>query len=412
MKSRVAVTVAILFIALQGEGMNLITPALQTIATAFPSVPFSSIVLVVTITNLVLIPISLLIGVIDRRIITSKNLAIIGLVLFVVAGAAPYFLTNFAAILVARGFYGIGLALCTVLPASLMLQYFKDSSQARLMGYATATRTLGGVVSAAIGGVLAVSGWQYAFLGHLIAIPSLIAVVIWLPRDELPARASRAERAGRAPAERLPASIYLVAVVALVMALTVYPILTFMSTIIADQHLGNAATAGLANSIFAGGGVVAGLLYPLLKKLSARYVITLGFVLLIAGQACMISAASVAMLIAASALAGIAFGVILTEVFVLCDQLSPNSRVSMGVGLAVGFMNIGAFASAYLFTWVMGLLGQSDLRLSFVTGVVINVVVATAFTLVVSRAQLKPPAPREETPAPEPEPAELAADQA
>ena len=102
-------------------GVGTITPALNTIMQAFPDLPISTIYLASTLPSLTVIPATIVAGMLAGDKAKYKTLAIIGIVIFILGGVAPYFSDNFTVILIERAVFGIGLGIISPLGNALIL---------------------------------------------------------------------------------------------------------------------------------------------------------------------------------------------------------------------------------------------------------------------------------------------------
>ncbi|HHX77192.1 MAG TPA: MFS transporter, partial [Firmicutes bacterium] len=249
-----SLTIAIMSIFFLMAGIGAITPGLQSIADAFPTVPFNTILLANTLPSLFIIPASFLAGTVAGSRIKYRTLILGGILLFTCGGAAPIILDNFTLILVTRAIFGIGLGLITPLGNALILNFFEGQARANLLGAGNVSLNAGGIVLQLLGGFLAAINWRYTFLSHLFGLISLVIVYILLKEPE------KVER----PAERktpVPKAVYFYSLLLMLMFLFTFPLMLSMSSIISEEGLGDASAAAVVLSMFTVGGTVAGLVF-------------------------------------------------------------------------------------------------------------------------------------------------------
>lgn len=121
------------------------------------------------------------------KILKTKGIAVIGLLLYIVSGSGAFFLDDINAILVLRALLGVSVGMIMPLSTGLLSYYFPPEDQSRLMGLCAAMNQIGGVIATLIAGVLAKVGWNYAFLVYLMGLLVLVLVLLFLPSERLEA---------------------------------------------------------------------------------------------------------------------------------------------------------------------------------------------------------------------------------
>ena len=124
-KSRSMVTFAVMSVFFVAMGIGTITPAIQSIADAFPDVAFSTLLLVSTLPSLLIIPATLFSGAMAGTKIGYRPLLLVALILFLAGGVAPAFLNNFTTILLSRAVFGIGIGMLSRIGNALVMGLFE-----------------------------------------------------------------------------------------------------------------------------------------------------------------------------------------------------------------------------------------------------------------------------------------------
>ena len=133
--------------------------------------------LLIIVTNLFFLSIS--------RLLRTRAIATMGLLLYVVAGAGCFFVDDIYVLLVLRALLGISVGLIMPLSTGLLAYYFPPEEQARLMGLSAAMNQMGGIVATLLAGLLATIEWRYAFLVYLMGLIAVAMVWLWLPDEQL-----------------------------------------------------------------------------------------------------------------------------------------------------------------------------------------------------------------------------------
>lgn len=161
-----------------------IAPAMGIIREHFQQAPDMMVQLIISLPALFIILTNLLFLKISRHLRT-RTIALIGLVLYVVAGGGCFFLEDLNLILCMRALLGVSVGLIMPLSTGLLAYYFPPEEQARMMGLSAAMNQMGGVVGTLLAGVLATIEWNYSFLVYLFGLIALGMICRWLPNEWL-----------------------------------------------------------------------------------------------------------------------------------------------------------------------------------------------------------------------------------
>ena len=161
-----------------------IAPGLGVIKSHFSSAPDIQIQFIVSIPALLIIITNMLFLQISR-LLRTRPIAIIGLLLYLCAGSGCFFVQSIEMLLFLRSLLGVSVGLVMPLSTGLLSYYFPPSEQARLMGLSAAMNQLGGVVATLLAGILVTIEWNYIFLVYLLGLIALLMVIAWLPNEQL-----------------------------------------------------------------------------------------------------------------------------------------------------------------------------------------------------------------------------------
>lgn len=150
-------------------GVSSIAPAFPSIARSL-DVTTDQIGLLITFFTLPGILFTPIFGILADRY-NRKVILIPSLFLFGIAGTACAFATSFDQLLLFRAFQGVGSAALGVLNLTLIGDLYSGNQRASVMGYNGSVLSIGTAMYPAIGGALAILGWNYPFFLTLIAIP-------------------------------------------------------------------------------------------------------------------------------------------------------------------------------------------------------------------------------------------------
>jgi len=353
MKNKTFLKIAVLSVFFVQMGIGTITPALASIAAAFPDVPFTTLLLVSTLAVLVSVPATLVSGRLAGNVIKYKTLLIIGMVLFIFGGIAPYFMTDFFAILAVRAIFGIGLGIVTPLGAALIIAFFDGEVRAQMMGFGNVAANVGGILFQLLGGIAASAFWGYSFLVHGLGIVTLI-LILFLPE---PAKAPCTSAGEIKP--KMPASVYGFAFAIFAIMILLYPLLVNMSTLIAVGGMGGPADAALVLTMFTVGGMIAGFIFAKVFRIFQKNTFALGLGLLAIAMASIGFGNTILFMYIGATAAGFGFSFIIPTIFMDLGAAVHPSQIPTASGIVLASMNIGGFTSAYFFALMAYVLGQT-----------------------------------------------------
>ncbi|MBQ8956965.1 MAG: MFS transporter [Bacteroidales bacterium] len=214
------------------------------------------------------------------KLMKTKTLAIVGLSLYVLAGAGAYFIDNIWLLLFFRALLGVSVGMVMPLSTGLLAYYFPPEQQASLMGLSAAMNQMGGAVATLLSGFLAGISWNCAFLVYLLGLISLGLVVAFLPNERL--AKDKVENAEKQSIGKLMKKFH-PSVVGMLLAMAlffIYPTnfaITSLSNTALSSNTITLIMVGLDLIAFVGGLFFGQLMRPLRK--SMKYVAPVGFLL-------------------------------------------------------------------------------------------------------------------------------------
>ncbi|WNM28458.1 MFS transporter [Demequina capsici] len=169
-------------------GSVLITPILPQLSEHFGSVPGAEVLvpMIVAIPALMIAVFAPFAGqIVDR--LGRRNLLVIAMVAYALAGTAPAYLESLQSILLSRVLVGVCEAAIMTACTTLIVDYFHQPERRnRYLGLQTVATTLGATAFIVIGGALGVGGWHTPFWMYSVAIvlAVLMVVSLWEPTRE------------------------------------------------------------------------------------------------------------------------------------------------------------------------------------------------------------------------------------
>ena len=146
-----------------------ISPALGLIAQHFSEADPVLIKLILTAPSLTVIPFSFISSYLTSKI-PKRSIVLIGITIYVLAGAGAQFADNIWLLLILRFVLGAGIGLVPPLSFTLISDHFHGEERARMMGYNTAFSNIGGIVTMLVAGFLASFSWRMPFNVYLLGV--------------------------------------------------------------------------------------------------------------------------------------------------------------------------------------------------------------------------------------------------
>ncbi len=162
-------------------GVASLTPAFPSIAEHF-DLEYKKIGMLITAFTLPGIFLTPFLGILADRL-GRKTILVPALFLFALAGFACSFAPSYHVLLIFRFIQGIGGASLGSLNVTLIGDLFTEKERPAAMGYNASVLSIGTAAYPALGGALAMFGWNYPFYFPLLAIPAGLLVIYKL---ELP----------------------------------------------------------------------------------------------------------------------------------------------------------------------------------------------------------------------------------
>ncbi|HPF52716.1 MAG TPA: MFS transporter [Draconibacterium sp.] len=163
-------------------GVASLTPAFPDIIRYFNISPqqVGGLIVAFTLPGVILTPFT---GILADRY-GRKLILIPSLFLFGIAGFACMFTKDFFWLLVLRFIQGVGASSLSSLNITLVGDLFEGRQRTSVMGYNASVLSIGTASYPALGGIIAIWGWQYIFALPILAIPLALVVLKGLKNPE------------------------------------------------------------------------------------------------------------------------------------------------------------------------------------------------------------------------------------
>lgn len=376
-KSKSKIQLGIYLIAILMMGVVGVASSMGVVAAAFPEVSMTNIqVGLISVPCIVIMVVTLLMGKL-MQMFSKKVLAIVAIVLFLVGGILPGFMSSFTAIIVLRGVFGVGVGILQVVSTALVAENFEGAEREKVQGNLQAFQMLGCAVLVFVGGWLAAKGWRVAFYVHALAIVSLVAAILFIPNVKPTAAAAKADDK---PAEKakLTGKMWVWMVVAFFVFCTGQVYSNNNAFLVVDKGIGDSAASGLGMAFFCAGGILMGLLYGKLAKALGKFTMAAGFFVMAASYVVMAVAPSIAVFYIGCLIFGLGMSVVMPNVFLNVGSSVAPAAVGLALSIATCVQNFGQFCSPYIVSPLTGLFGGSASVAAFYVAAGIGAVLGVA----------------------------------
>lgn len=323
-----------------------IAPSLPQIAEVFRDVPSASMLtkMVLTVPALVIALTGPFIGrALDKW--GRVRLLILALLLYGISGAAPYLLNDLYLILVCRAILGLSVSIIMTATNTLIGDYFAPSERSVFLGLQGVFMAVGGVIFISIGGVLADISWRLPFLIYLVAFIGAPLAFFYL--KEIVIDQSQSKRLDRYRPTWRQIMIFSLAFSGMIVF---YMIPVQIPFLLREMGIEKNALSGIAiatTTVF--GALISSFYSKILERLSYSKIYVLIFLLGAVGYFIAFSAQTYAMVLVATGVSGLAFGMLFPNTNMwLIQESKPHNRGRI-LGALTFSIFIGQFFSPILF---------------------------------------------------------------
>lgn len=351
-----------------------ISPALAAIAAAYPDISETTIALLITIPTIVVTIVSLFTAKLNQYL-SKKNMVLLGILLVIVSGFVPFFISNFTVILITRGILGVGVGLINPMAASLPMDHYpegKDRDQA--LGMQSAFSGGSAILFTLIGGYLANTGWKNSFFVYLV--PIILLVIVWITLPDL--GTVKGGNGGKVIFEK-PGILYTVFIF---VYMAMFNTLSLNVSYLVTNAGGTAVDSGYVTSAFSLLAFLGGLVFAYVAGLFKRF--TLAFGLFLSGAGLMIMGATgiIPVMMLGAAVCGIGMCTVMPACIGKISAKSSPAAATFAISLFMAGSSVGQAATPYVVSALSTLGGKTVPAYYMIPG--IGVIVMAVLNAVVN----------------------------
>ena len=359
--------IAILSMFLMTGAASLLTPALETFSVHWPD---QNVNLMATIPTLFIVFGTLISGFLANRM-KYRTIALIGGLLFLIGGCAPYFFDDFWMTLACRAVFGLGNGFLVPIGTALVVGLYDGQKQAKMLGYGTLALNLGAIILQTLGGFLAEIDYRLVFLGHLFVLIAIV-MAFFLPEPRY-----EETQTGKKEKFVYPKGVIIAGLLMCIFCILDFAVMMNVSYLFVERGAGDAMMAGMALNFYTIMGCVAGLVYGYVFTRIPRWTMPLAYALTALGPALIYFGDSFAVMILGLGCTGFGFA-FMTPLFLSWVGLVTDPKhVAVCTAFVMAMMNIGNFLSTF---WMEGL--QAVFGETLYSVVYMELIIQAIFTVV------------------------------
>ncbi len=306
-------------------GVTSITPAFPKIIEQLNIAP-QEVGLLISVFTAPMVVLTIFLGVLGDRI-SRKMIIAPSLLLFGIAGVGCSLAQDFNTLLIMRFFQGIGCAALFPLAIANIYDMYSGEELTAAMGYNTSINQIGHTLFPAIGGGLAMFGWNYPFLIPILAVPiGLVTLFSTEPRRSDNNQNMR-QYLGMAFGSMKNWKVLGIFTISALMFVIVYgAYLTYLPILLADYFGATSFVIGLIVLVmYVSSATTSSQVAKLARILPGRKLLIVAFILFIPALAYIPLAPSIWAIIPAIAVMGVSWGISVPGVYAVLAELAPPS---------------------------------------------------------------------------------------
>lgn len=365
-----------------GQAALLVNPALASLASQFPDIPYSKITLLSTSISVAAVPACTFAGNTAGKKMKYQTLAIAAALFIIIPGTAAYFISSFYGLLAMRLLVGIGIGLIQPIGNAIIVRTFHGQKAAQMQGIGNVVVNLSSILYQLAAGWVCVYNPSFIWLIHLVLLIPLGLMILFL-EEPAPEHVPDKRHQG------LPIFVYLITALCTTTFMCFYPLITSMSALILTEGLGNTAIGGITGAMFTVGGLLIGILFPALYRRFEKNSLFIGHACWLFGMLLFCAGHRLPWLVIGTLFCGFGFYIVSPATLMYYKNTLPEDKLVPAVGLFSAASNLGSIFSSF-FCSFMEHLGftapRTIIQIGFF-GVIVSAILWLAVVFSASRDQ-------------------------
>lgn len=358
--------------------LSVVAPILGEVSKAFPNASTFELQLVIIMPFFTSIPFSIIAGKLAKRY-DKKNLVVIGLLIYGIAGMLPYLCQTMTLILLCRLITGIGVGMVLPLPNAMIAEHFTGTQRERMLGAATSVANIANVLDSIAVGFILTLGWRYPFLCFSVCLVIMLIAMVGLPK--FPPKTETIEITEKEEHNVSNKSIPRIAYI-LVLCMGLNWMLfgfniTNMALFMESEKIGETWMMGIAICFPGLASIFAGMVFPNFYHKTKNYIAPISIGIFAAGFVVMFFTHSFATQTVANLLIGFGSGMLNPYILNLTSQKVDKIHRDAAYGLVSSGIHIGYLAGPFVQLAIATATGNETYR--FLFGVSAVILIAATF---------------------------------
>lgn len=326
--------------------LSVVAPILGKVGEAFPTASTFELQLVVVMPFIASIPFSIISGKLARKY-DKKNLIVLGLLIYGIAGVTPFFCRTLHQVLIFRLITGIGVGMVLPLPNSIIAELFTGTQRERMLGATTSVANVANVIDSIAVGFILTLGWRYPFLCFLVCILIMFVAIAGLPKCPPVVQdinASSEQFSGTGVPKIVYALLAFMAVNWMFFAFNINNTALFMTS----EHIGLPWMIGIAISLPGGISIISGIVFPNFYHKTRNFLVPIAVAIFAAGYIVMFFTHNFTTQCVANCLIGFGSGLLPPYILNLTSQKVELAKRDAAYGIVTAGIHVGFLSSPFV----------------------------------------------------------------
>ncbi|MBP2651931.1 MAG: transporter [Firmicutes bacterium] len=363
--------------------LSVVAPILGSVAAAFPDASTFQLQLIVIMPFFASIPMSVVAGKLAEKF-DKKNLILVGLAIYGVAGMLPFLAQTMSQILIARLITGIGVGLVLPLPNALIAEHFTGTQRQRMLGLATGVANIANVLDSIAVGFILLYGWRYPFLCFAICLVIMAIAIFGLPKSAPNKQAVVDVVDNHLASKSIPKIVYalvgFMTINWMFFAFNIENMALFMTT----ESIGLPWMIGIAVCLPGGASIISGAIFPNFYNKTKNYLVFLSIAIFAIGYVTLYCAHDFAVQSVANILIGLGSGMLAPYILNLTSQKVEPAHRDAAYGLVTSGIHMGFLLAPFVQLIMATISGNESFRFLYGASAAILIVCTIVLGLCVN----------------------------
>ncbi|MHC5229687.1 MFS transporter [Enterococcus sp. LJL99] len=345
--------VGILSLSLVTGAATAVTTIIPLIAQNFPEQSLTSIESLITISSL-----SALVTILMNEFIVQwiglKKTIIIGLLMGMIAGIAPFFFTSYILFYCTRILLGLGIGLYSPHAISLIALFYTGEQRNTLLGMQMGISALGNALLLISSGWLASFYWKAAFFVYLLLGVIALLIYIFVPAIKTNKKGSNQEKTS------LSMTIKSYLLLCFITFLIIWGVQLKIPSFLINQGIESSKTAGMILSGMNIAGMAAGFLFGFVYKKIATFLLPVGFLGAALSVLGMINSSTVGAIFFFAVLFNFLYSFTGPTIVLKINQFSAENQLTKVNSLLTMTTILSSYAAPFVWNTITSLIDSSE----------------------------------------------------